>query len=227
MPNSGDQSTSSNNTGSNSTLTTPPEITGCEKKLGVSEVSSNAGNVSTIGGVINSKEEPAAVEKTSAISNQSTSIISEEEQAPVQPAGYVPEKSTDNIQTDIKSPINGNSDDEQPGVPEILAPEQKSDTKTNGKLPNNPGNGSITATQNTQKTTVAIWTFAVAGILAGAAASAAYFAFSISLLTTGIIAGVGVCCLVAALIIYCCNRPSNSLEGSNVEPVANGELTVS
>ncbi|WP_264705823.1 TomO hydrophobic C-terminal domain-containing protein [Wolbachia endosymbiont (group A) of Ancistrocerus nigricornis] len=74
MPNSGDQSTSSNNTGSNSTLTTTPEITGCEKKLGVSEVSSNADNVSTIGGVINSKEKPAAVEKTSAINNQSTSI---------------------------------------------------------------------------------------------------------------------------------------------------------
>ncbi|WP_375604069.1 hypothetical protein NOX90_07050 [Wolbachia endosymbiont of Anurida maritima] len=156
--------------------------------------------------------------------------IGKKEQTPVQPAGYVPEKSTDNIQTDIKSPINGNSDDEQSGVPKILVPEQKSDTKTNGKLPNNPGNGSITATKNTQKSkwpTVAIWTFAVAGILAGAAASAAYFAFSVSLLTTGIIAGVGVCCLVAALIIYCCNRPSNSLEGSNVEPVANGELTVS
>ncbi|WP_425384878.1 host RNA manipulator TomO [Wolbachia endosymbiont (group A) of Sturmia bella] len=74
LPNSGDQSTSSNNTGSNSTLTTTPEITGCEKKLGVSEVSSNADNVSTIGGVINSKEKPAAVEKTSAINNQSTSI---------------------------------------------------------------------------------------------------------------------------------------------------------
>ncbi len=72
--------------------------------------------------------------------------------------------------------------------------EQVNDTKTNGKLPNNPGNGSITATQNTQKSnwpTVATWTFAVAGILAGAAAPAAYFAFSVSLLTTGIIAGVG------------------------------------
>ncbi|WP_265027270.1 ankyrin repeat domain-containing protein [Wolbachia endosymbiont (group A) of Bombylius major] len=105
--------------------------------------------------------------------------------------------------------------------------EQVNDTKTNGKLPNNPGNGSITATQNTQKSkwpTVATWTFAVAGILAGAAAPAAYFAFSVSLLTTGIIAGVGVCCLVAAVIIYCRNRPSSSLEGSNVEPVANGKL---
>ncbi|WP_425386427.1 host RNA manipulator TomO [Wolbachia endosymbiont (group A) of Barypeithes pellucidus] len=104
---------------------------------------------------------------------------------------------------------------------------QVGDTQTNGKLPNNPGNGSITATQNTQKSkwpTVAIWTFAVAGILAGAAAPAAYFAFSVSLLTTGIIAGVGVCCLVAALIIYCCNRPSSSFKGSNVELIADKEL---
>ncbi|WP_458694317.1 TomO hydrophobic C-terminal domain-containing protein [Wolbachia endosymbiont (group A) of Sicus ferrugineus] len=44
------------------------------------------------------------------------------------------------------------------------------------------------------------------------------------MLTTGIIAGVGVLCLVAAVIIYCRNRPSSSLEGSNVEPVANGKL---
>ncbi|BEP32959.1 MAG: hypothetical protein WBIAU2_11860 [Wolbachia endosymbiont of Drosophila biauraria] len=73
LPNSGDQSTSSNNTGSNSTLTTTPEITVCEKKLEVSEVSSSADNVATTGVVINSEEKPAAVEKTSAINNQSSS----------------------------------------------------------------------------------------------------------------------------------------------------------
>ncbi len=58
--------------------------------------------------------------------------------------------------------------------------EQVNDTQTNGKLPNNPGNGSITATQNTQKSnwpTVATWTFAVAGILAGAAATGCIFCF--------------------------------------------------
>ncbi|WP_341816921.1 hypothetical protein [Wolbachia endosymbiont (group A) of Agelastica alni] len=105
--------------------------------------------------------------------------------------------------------------------------EQVNDTQTNGKLPNNPGNGSITATQNTQKSkwpTITTWTLAVAGVLAGVATPVAYFAFSVSLLTTGIIAGVGVCCLVAALIIYCCNRPSSSFKGSNVELIADKEL---
>lgn len=98
-----------------------------------------------------------------------------------------------------------------------------------GKQPSDPdkNNTAPQSTKSSKGPTVATWVFTVAGILAGAAAPAAYFAFSVSLLTTGIIAGVGVCCLVAASIIYCCNRPSNSLEGSNVEPVANGELTVS
>ncbi|MDX5495497.1 MAG: hypothetical protein O7198_02340 [Wolbachia endosymbiont of Nomada marshamella] len=99
--------------------------------------------------------------------------------------------------------------------------EQVNDTKTNGKLPNNPGNGSITATQNTQKSkwpTVATWTFAVAGILAGAAAPAAYFAFSVSLLTTGIIAGVAACCLIVAIVTYC-YRPKTLIENDKVEKV--------
>ncbi|NEV49616.1 hypothetical protein EUZ93_03915 [Wolbachia pipientis] len=108
-----------------------------------------------------------------------------------------------------------------PATPILPKKPGQADAKSNCCQSNN---GSITVTQSIQKSTVATWTFAVAGILAGAAAPAAYFAFSVSLLTTGIIAGVGVCCLVAAVIIYCCNRPSNSLECNNVGPVADRKL---
>lgn len=60
--------------------------------------------------------------------------------------------------------------------------------------------------------------FAVAGILAGAAAPAAYFAFSVSLLTTGIIAGVAACCLIVAIVTYC-YRPKTLIENDKVEKV--------
>ncbi|WP_250295888.1 TomO hydrophobic C-terminal domain-containing protein [Wolbachia endosymbiont of Oedothorax gibbosus] len=76
------------------------------------------------------------------------------------------------------------------------------------------------STKSSKLPTVATWTLAVAGILAGVAASVACFAFGASLLVVGITAGVGACCLVAAAIIYCCNQPSNSLEKSSAEAVA-------
>ncbi|MDE5057895.1 hypothetical protein OZD61_03790 [Wolbachia endosymbiont of Drosophila bocki] len=139
----------------------------------------------------------------------------DQEQTPVQLAGHVSQKDDNKKDTQPKpapEPIPTSS------VANKIS-EQEDDTQTNGKLPNNPGNGSITAAQNTQKSkwpTVATWTFAVAGILAGAAAPAAYFAFSVSLLTTGIIAGVGACCLVAAAIIYYCT-PKSQVENNEVE----------
>ena len=139
----------------------------------------------------------------------------DQEQTPVQLAGHVSQKDDNKKDTQPKpapEPIPTSS------VANKIS-EQEDDTQTNGKLPNNPGNGSITAAQNTQKSkwpTVATWTFAVAGILAGAAAPAAYFAFSVSLLTTGIIAGIGACCLVAAAIIYYCT-PKSQVENNEVE----------
>lgn len=50
------------------------------------------------------------------------------------------------------------------------------------------------------------------------AALIAHFVFQASLLTTGIIAG---CCLIAAVVTYCANNPSNSLENSNAKVVTN------
>ncbi|MGL9759450.1 MAG: TomO hydrophobic C-terminal domain-containing protein [Wolbachia sp.] len=100
------------------------------------------------------------------------------------------------------------------------------DIQGSSKQPGDPDKNN-TAPQSTKSNkwpAVATWMFAMIGVLAVAAAPTAYFAFSVSLLTTGITAGVGACCLFAAVIIYCCNRPSNSLECNNVEPVANGKL---
>ncbi|WP_375315987.1 hypothetical protein [Wolbachia endosymbiont (group A) of Colletes cunicularius] len=53
--------------------------------------------------------------------------------------------------------------------------------------------------------------FAIAGVISGLA-----IAFYLEKLTLGITVGL-VCCLVAFAIIYCCNRPTNSLETSNVQ----------
>lgn len=95
----------------------------------------------------------------------------DQEQTPVQLAGHVSQKDDNKKDTQPKpapEPIPTSS------VANKIS-EQEDDTQTNGKLPNNPGNGSITAAQNTQKSkwpTVATWTFAVAGILAGAGAPA-------------------------------------------------------
>ncbi|WP_353272048.1 ankyrin repeat domain-containing protein [Wolbachia endosymbiont (group A) of Nomada goodeniana] len=97
--------------------------------------------------------------------------------------------------------------------------EQVNDTQTNGKLPNNPGNGSITAAQNTQKSkwpTVATWTLAVAGVVSGVAITV-----YLEMLAAGI--AVGACCLVAAPVIYYCT-PKSSVENSNVETVKTAEL---
>ncbi|GFR26247.1 hypothetical protein TNCT_701871 [Trichonephila clavata] len=64
---------------------------------------------------------------------------------------------------------------------------------------------------------IAASALAIAGIISGVAV-----AVYLEMLAVGI--AVGACCLFAALIIYCCNRSSSSLEGSNVVPVDNGKL---
>ncbi|MDR1139460.1 MAG: hypothetical protein LBJ80_00285 [Rickettsiales bacterium] len=50
---------------------------------------------------------------------------------------------------------------------------------------------------------------AIVGVISGIA-----IAVYLEMLVVGI--AVGTCCLVAAVITYCCNRPSNSLENSNI-----------
>ncbi|WP_374698654.1 hypothetical protein [Wolbachia endosymbiont (group B) of Limnophora tigrina] len=95
-------------------------------------------------------------------------------------------------------------------------PEQEDDTQTNGKLPNNPGNGSITATQNTKRYVVAASALAIAGIILGVAV-----AVYLEMLAVGI--AVGACCLVADAVIYCCT-PKSSVESKNVTKLTGDEF---
>ncbi|WP_353274453.1 ankyrin repeat domain-containing protein [Wolbachia endosymbiont (group B) of Hofmannophila pseudospretella] len=68
--------------------------------------------------------------------------------------------------------------------------------------------------------TVATWMFAVTGILALAAAPAAYFALGTSLLVAGVAAGIGAFCIVAAIAVHYYNKaPSGPLKGSDVEEI--------
>ncbi|WP_341822630.1 hypothetical protein [Wolbachia endosymbiont (group A) of Clivina fossor] len=76
---------------------------------------------------------------------------------------------------------------------------------------------SSNSTKSSKLPVIAASALAIAGIISGVAV-----AVYLEMLAVGI--AVGACCLVAAVIIYCCNRPSSSFKGSNVEPVANGKL---
>ncbi|WP_265030491.1 TomO hydrophobic C-terminal domain-containing protein [Wolbachia endosymbiont (group B) of Athalia cordata] len=66
--------------------------------------------------------------------------------------------------------------------------------------------------------TIAAPMLAIAGVALGVA-----IAVHLEMLVVGIV--VGACCLVAAAIIYYCNKPSKSLENSNAEAVVN-QITV-
>ncbi|WP_264736263.1 TomO hydrophobic C-terminal domain-containing protein [Wolbachia endosymbiont (group A) of Rhinocyllus conicus] len=70
------------------------------------------------------------------------------------------------------------------------------------------------STKSSKLPVIAASALALAGVASGAA-----IVVCLEMLAVGI--AVGACCLVAAVIIYCCNRPSSSLEGGNVEPVDN------
>ncbi len=174
--------------------------------------------------------------------------IGKKEQTPVQPAEHVPQYGLgntsvqpDNSDTPViveKGPVLGAANgedgsahegndrqDTQPKSSSAAVPLvgnkklEHNGIPTNSKQSTNPNNGSQNI-KSSKLPVIAASALAIAGIISGVAV-----AVYLEMLAAGI--AVGVCCLVAALIIYCCNRPSNSLEGSNVEPVANGELTVS
>ncbi|WP_264337947.1 TomO hydrophobic C-terminal domain-containing protein [Wolbachia endosymbiont (group A) of Cheilosia soror] len=74
------------------------------------------------------------------------------------------------------------------------------------------------STKSSKLPVIAASALAIAGIISGVAV-----AVYLEMLAVGI--AVGACCLVAAVIIYCCNRPSSSFKGSNVELIADEELT--
>ncbi|AGJ98516.1 hypothetical protein wNo_00560 [Wolbachia endosymbiont of Drosophila simulans wNo] len=114
--------------------------------------------------------------------------------------------------------------------PPIIRKEtEQNDTKTNKRRLNKSCNRSTTITQSTQGSKVPIIAITFIAITLATitipAALIAHFVFQASLLTIGIISGIGACCLIFAAIIYYCNKPSKSLENSNAEDVVN-QITV-
>ncbi|MDE5061393.1 MULTISPECIES: TomO hydrophobic C-terminal domain-containing protein [Wolbachia] len=84
----------------------------------------------------------------------------------------------------------------------------------------NKGDSTLKSSNSTKSSklhVIAASALAIAGIISGVAV-----AVYLEMLAVGV--AVGACCLVAAVIIYCCNRPSSSFKGSNVELIADKEL---
>ncbi|MDX5526831.1 MAG: hypothetical protein O7167_02990 [Wolbachia endosymbiont of Andrena nigroaenea] len=153
-------------------------------------------------------------------------------QASATPAETVTSTNVKNI---VKVPVMLETPSDKSGSQKLVSVQQEmssvanessgqvNSSQTNGMQPNNSSNGSILVTQSVQKNkwpTTATWKLAIAGVLAGIAASVAYFTFSASLLVTGVISGVGACCLVAAAIVCYCNKLSSSLEKISIDKVA-------
>jgi len=86
--------------------------------------------------------------------------------------------------------------------------EQKDDTQSNDEQSSDPRNSS---TQKNKLPIIIASTLAVAGVVSGIA-----IAVYLEMLVMGIAVGA-VCCLAAFATLYCCNRPSNSLEDSNIK----------
>ncbi len=116
---------------------------------------------------------------------------------------------------------NSGKKDTQPkliptGVPLVASKDSNrvNNVQGNSKQPSYPGKNNP-ALQNAKSKlpVIAASMLAITGVATGIA-----IAVYLEMLMVGI--AVGACCLVAAAIIYYCNKPSNLLEGSNVESPA-------
>ncbi|WP_353278995.1 hypothetical protein [Wolbachia endosymbiont (group B) of Longitarsus flavicornis] len=100
----------------------------------------------------------------------------------------------------------------------VVATDQTNGIQNNNQQPGNLNNDDSRSKEKNKRPTVCAFTLAIAGIVSGIA-----IAVYSGMLAVGI--AVGVCCLIAAAVIYCCNSPSNLLKDSNVEIVVN-QITV-
>ncbi|WP_264683215.1 TomO hydrophobic C-terminal domain-containing protein [Wolbachia endosymbiont (group B) of Euphydryas aurinia] len=100
----------------------------------------------------------------------------------------------------------------------VVATDQTNGIQNNNQQPSNLNNDAPRSKEKNKLPTVCAFTLAIAGIVSGIA-----IAVYSGMLAVGI--AVGVCCLIAAAVIYCCNSPSNLLKDSNVEIVVN-QITV-
>ncbi|WP_395461041.1 hypothetical protein [Wolbachia endosymbiont (group B) of Ablattaria laevigata] len=124
-----------------------------------------------------------------------------------------------------RATIRESDTDEEPLVPErlysetsVVATDQTNGIQNNNQQPSNLNNDAPRSKEKNKLPTVCAFTLAIAGIVSGIA-----IAVYSGMLAVGI--AVGVCCLIAAAVIYCCNSPSNLLKDSNVEIVVN-QITV-
>ncbi|WP_265039869.1 TomO hydrophobic C-terminal domain-containing protein [Wolbachia endosymbiont (group A) of Trypoxylon clavicerum] len=89
--------------------------------------------------------------------------------------------------------------------PQSLVSDQENDIQNNNIQP------SSRSEKRSKLPGVAASALAVAGVALGIT-----IAVHLEMLAVGIAVGA-ICCLVAAAIVYYCNKPSNSLENSNVQ----------
>ncbi|WP_264730460.1 TomO hydrophobic C-terminal domain-containing protein [Wolbachia endosymbiont (group B) of Episyrphus balteatus] len=121
--------------------------------------------------------------------------------------------------------IRESNTDEEPLVPErlysetsVVATDQTNGIQNNNQQPSNLNNDAPRSKEKNKLPTVCAFTLAIAGIVSGIA-----IAVYSGMLAVGI--AVGVFCLIAAEIIYYCNKPSKLLENSNAEVIVN-QITV-
>ncbi|WP_341813719.1 ankyrin repeat domain-containing protein [Wolbachia endosymbiont (group B) of Germaria angustata] len=123
--------------------------------------------------------------------------------------------------SDNKQGIQSESEDNKSNITMILAdtkkekqtPTHKQDISNKDNSKSKPKENNVIS-QNKKMYIVATSALVVAGIISGIAV-----AVYSGMLAVGI--ALGVCCLIAAAVIYCCNSPSNLLKGSNPEVAVN------
>ena len=96
----------------------------------------------------------------------------------------------------------------------VVATDQTNGIQNNNQQPGNLNNDTPRSKEKNKLPTVCAFTLAIAGIVSGIA-----IAVYSGMLAVGI--AVGICCLIAAAVIYRCNNPSNLLKGSNAEVAMN------
>uniref|UniRef100_A0AAU7YL73 Ankyrin repeat domain protein n=1 Tax=Wolbachia endosymbiont of Oeneis ivallda TaxID=3171168 RepID=A0AAU7YL73_9RICK len=93
----------------------------------------------------------------------------------------------------------------------------RSNTQGNSKQLSDPSQNNPALLQNTKRSKLPVTAssvLAIAVIVSGIA-----IAVYLEMLAVGI--ALGVCCLIAAAVIYCCNSPANSVENSTAEVIVN------
>ncbi|OAL97410.1 MAG: hypothetical protein TV42_02190 [Wolbachia endosymbiont of Dactylopius coccus] len=175
---------------------------------------------------LDGQQSPQSEILTNTLDDDVSSLSSDEHSSASSNAGDT--STTENVIDNEEEPVVDDKDDQPAG--------KEGDSKSpvtfiiegdDNKVVFEQDNSVKTHPQNAKLPVIATWTSAITGVLTGAAAPVAYFAFSASLLVAGIIAGVGACCLVAAVVIYCCT-PKSQVENNEVEKPFNmkEELTV-